>query len=75
MISYNVTIPDEKRSFFQEFLEIIGADYEKKQDDFILTDDQKKILEDRLKTNKKDFVPAREALNKLRQKYELWDIL
>ena len=71
MISYNVTIPDEKQSFFQEFLEIIGADYEKKQDDFQLSEEQKKVLDDRLKSGKKDFVSAREALNKLRQKYEL----
>lgn len=71
MISYNVSIPDQKKSFFQEFLEIIGADYEKKQDDFQLSDEQKKILDERLKSDKKDFVPAREALNKLRQKYEL----
>lgn len=71
MISYNVSIPDEKQSFFQEFLEIIGADYEKKQDDFELSEEQKKTLDERLKSDKKDFVPAREALNKLRQKYEL----
>ena len=71
MISYNVTIPDEKQSFFQEFLEIIGADYEKKQDEFQLSEEQKKVLDDRLKSGKKDFVSAREALNKLRQKYEL----
>ena len=69
MISYNVSIPDEKQSFFQEFLEIIGADYEKKQDDFELSTEQKKILDERLKSEKKDFVPARETLNKLRQKY------
>ena len=75
MISYNVSIPEEKQSFFQEFLEIIGADYEKKQDDFKLSNVQKKVLDERLKSEKKDFVPAREALNKLRQKYELWDIL
>lgn len=62
MISYNVTIPDEKQSFFQEFLEIIGADYEKKQNDFQLSSEQKKILDERLKSDKKDFVPAREAL-------------
>ena len=71
MISYNVSIPDEKQSFFQEFLESIGADYEKKQDNFQLSEEQKKVLDERLKSEKKDFVPARETLNKLRQKYEL----
>lgn len=71
MISYNVSIPDEKQSFFQEFLESIGADYEKKKDDFQLSEEQKNALDERLKSDKKDFVPAREALNKLREKYEL----
>lgn len=38
---------------------------------FTLSDQQKKILDERLKADKKDFIPAREALNKLRHKYEL----
>ncbi|KFC22270.1 hypothetical protein [Epilithonimonas lactis] len=74
MISYNVSISDEKKYFFQKFLESIGANYDKKQDDFKLSEEQKKVLDERLKSDKKDFVPAKEALNKLREKYELWDI-
>jgi len=70
MISYRVTIPETKQSFFQEFLEIIGADYERKQDDFQLSDKQKKMLDDRINADK-NFIPAREALNKLRKKYDL----
>lgn len=38
---------------------------------FQLSDEQKKILDERLKADKTDFIPARKALNKLRQKYEL----
>lgn len=71
MVSYNVSIPENKQSFFQEFLEMIGADYEKKSDDFKLTKEQKKILDQRLKQDKKSFVPAKEALNQVRQKYGL----
>ncbi|WP_165570249.1 hypothetical protein [Chryseobacterium sp. FH1] len=43
----------------------------KKQNDFQLSEKQKKVLDERLKSDKKDFVPAREALNKLRKKYEI----
>ena len=43
MTTYNVSIPDNKDSFFREFLELIGAKYEKKQDTFELSDEQKMI--------------------------------
>ena len=71
MTTFNVSIPDNKISLFQDFLEMIGANYERKQDDFQLSEQQKKLLDERLNSDKKDFIPAREALNKLRQKYEL----
>lgn len=72
MTTYNVSIPDNKNDFFLEILEFIGAHYEKKSDDsFELPDEQKKILDERLKADKKDFVPAREAQKKLREKYGL----
>lgn len=32
MIIYKVSIPEDKQSFFQEFLDLIGADYEKPVD-------------------------------------------
>ncbi len=72
MVVYNVSIPENKQEFFQEFLELIGAEYEKKQDNgFELSEHQKKLLEQRLKENKKNFIPARQALKQLREKYEL----
>jgi len=71
MISYNVSIPENKQSFFQEFLDMIGADYEKKSDDFKLSKEQKKILDNRLKEDKKNFAPAKEVLKQVRQKYDL----
>jgi hypothetical protein len=71
MITYNVAIPDNKQQFFQEFLELIGANYEKDNQDFFITDEQKKILDERLKEDKTSFVSARESLRQLRTKYGL----
>ncbi|MFC6266881.1 hypothetical protein [Frigoriflavimonas asaccharolytica] len=71
MTTFNVSIPENKIPFFKEFLNLLGADYEEKNEIFELSNQQKQILDERLKADKKDFIPAREALNKLRQKYEL----
>ncbi len=72
MVSYKVNVPENKQSFFQEFLEMIGAEYEKNQNaDFELSDSQKETLDVRLKADKKEFVSARESLEKLRKNYEL----
>lgn len=68
MISYNVSIPENKQEFFQEFLELIGANYEKNKDDFSISNEQKKILDERLKEDKTNFVSARESLSQLRTK-------
>ena len=71
MITYNVAIPDNKQQFFQEFLELIGANYEKDNQDFFITDQQKKTLDERLKEDKSSFISARESLSQLREKYGL----
>lgn len=55
MITYNVVIPESKQQFFQEFLELIGANFEKSNQDFYITDQQKKILDDRLKKTNQAF--------------------
>ncbi|GEM55538.1 hypothetical protein FB1_17590 [Flavobacterium branchiophilum NBRC 15030 = ATCC 35035] len=71
MILYNVAIPDNKQQFFQEFLELIGANYEKENQNFFITDQQKNILDERLKEDKTSFISARESLSQLREKYDL----
>jgi hypothetical protein len=71
MITYNVVIPENKQQFFQEFLELIGADFEKSNQDFYITDQQKEILDERLKEDKSSFISARESLSELRGKYDL----
>jgi hypothetical protein len=71
MISYNVSIPDNKQQFFQEFLELIGANYEKNNQDFSINNEQKIILDERLKEDKTNFISARESLSQLRIKHGL----
>jgi hypothetical protein len=71
MITYNVIIPDNKQQFFQEFLELIGANYEQNNQEFFISDEQKKILDERLKEDKTSFISARESLSQLRKKYGL----
>lgn len=71
MITYNVAIPESKQQFFQEFLELIGANFEKSNQDFYITDQQKKILDERLKEDKSSFLSARESLSQLRGEYGL----
>lgn len=71
MITYHVSIPENKQEFFQEFLELIGADYEKNNRDYNLSDAQKKMLDERLEEDKTKFIAARESLIQLREKYGL----
>ncbi|QIY83686.1 hypothetical protein HER18_09145 [Chryseobacterium sp. NEB161] len=72
MTTYNVSVPDNKNAFFLEILEMIGANYEKNDDGVVeLSEQHKKILEERLKADKKDFIPARKAMSQLREKYGL----
>lgn len=72
MVSYKVNVPENKQSFFQEFLEMIGAEYEKNQSqEFELSDAHIKTLDERLESDKNEFVSARESLEKLRKTYGL----
>lgn len=71
MTTYNVSIPESKNDFFLEFLELIGAEYEQTENDSILSDEIKKMLDDRLKTSKEKYVPARKAIQNVRKKYGL----
>lgn len=64
-------LQDAPTSILEKIWEYADALLENKELTFTLSDKQKIILDERLKADKKDFIPAREALNKLRQKYEL----
>ena len=64
-------LQDAPTSILEKIWDYADALLENKELTFTLSDKQKIILDERLKADKKDFTPAREALNKLRQKYEL----
>lgn len=61
MKTFSVTIPDDKTSFFLEFLELIGGNFEKQE--FELTSEQKEFL---LRQNK---VPLDECIS-IHESYE-----
>lgn len=63
----------EQASALKAFMEALKIKFEEthKEDVFELSKAQKIILEERLEADKKDFIPAQKALNKLRQKHEL----
>lgn len=81
MISYSVNIPDEKQSFFQEFLDDIGAEYkkegeisedEKSEKDIEIPEWHNKIVEERLadyRKNPDNNMNFDNLLKDLRKKY------
>lgn len=64
-------IPNDKQAVFQEFLEIIGAEYSEQIDNLILTLEQQGILEQRLAEPTENYVPLNNALEELYKKYDL----
>jgi len=72
MTTYNVSIPDDKNSFFLEFLELIGAQYKKEnKDSFELSDEQKKILDSQANLDISEYQDNDEFLDELKKEYGL----
>lgn len=72
MVTYNVSIPENKQSFFQEFLDMIGAQYKKEEEiDFQLTDQQKQVLLEQENISLDDCMDADDFLKEMKKKYEL----
>ncbi|MBD8080987.1 hypothetical protein [Chryseobacterium caseinilyticum] len=72
MTTYNVSIPDDKNSFFLEFLELIGAKYTKENEDsFELSDEQKKILDSQSNLDISEYQDSDEFLDELKKEYGL----
>lgn len=72
MTTYNVSIPDDKNSFFLEFLELIGAQYKKEKDNsFELSEEQKNILDNQDNLDITDFQDNDEFLAELKKEYGL----
>lgn len=72
MISYNVSIPENKELFFQEFLEMIGAQYKKEEEiDFELTQEQKQILLQQENISLDQCINAEDFYKEMKKKYDL----
>jgi virulence-associated protein VagC len=63
--SFKITLPDNFNA--DEVDVIIMA----KQDDFILTDEMKSILDERAKEDVSTYITAEESINRLKKKYGL----
>lgn len=70
MVTYNVSIPNDKSSFFKEFLELIGAKYTE-ETDFVLSDEQKQILREQNEVSIEDCIDSEDFYKLLNEKYEL----
>jgi len=79
METFKVTIPEDKKAFFLQFLELIGATFKKENTSSIVAEEQteylsktqQEILENRLSDDNAVFLDAREEQNKLKEKYGL----
>ncbi|MFA7687657.1 MAG: hypothetical protein WCY25_07315 [Moheibacter sp.] len=71
MTTFHVTVPENKISFFKEFLKSIGAKYSENQEDFELSDEMIEILEQRLNEDKSDYISEEESIRLLKEKYGL----
>lgn len=71
MLTYKVIIPETEQASFLKFLDRIGAVYTLNEEQLELSEEQKKLLDQRLKQDKNKFVSAEQALNEMREKYGL----
>ncbi|MCX2680500.1 hypothetical protein OOZ15_11155 [Galbibacter sp. EGI 63066] len=69
MTTFNVSIPENKMSFFLEFLELIGAKYKIDETDFELTEEQKAFLIKQNDVPVEACTSAEEVYKNLKEKY------
>lgn len=63
--SFKITLPD---NFNAEEVEVIIF---AKQDDFVLSDEMKEILDSRVNEPTEDYLTSEESLSRLKKKYEI----
>ncbi|WP_315053493.1 hypothetical protein [Chryseobacterium indoltheticum] len=59
----------EEETFVETFLKKMKISFEKNEDDFELTDEMKKVIDEALKQDKSKFVDAFESLKEISEKY------
>lgn len=57
----------EEEIFVETFLKKMKISFEKNEDDFELTDEMKRMIDERKAKNHKEFTPAREFLKKVKE--------
>ena len=57
----------EEETFVETFLKKMKISFEKNEDDFELTDEMKRVIDERKAKNYKEFTPAREFLKKVKE--------
>jgi len=57
----------EEETFVETFLKKMKISFEKNEDDFELTDEMKRVIDERKAKNHKEFTPAREFLKKVKE--------
>ena len=59
----------EEETFVETFLKKMKISFEKEEDDFELTDEMKRVIDERKAKNHKEFTPAREFLKKIKKEH------
>jgi len=57
----------EEETFVETFLTKMKISFEKNEDDFELTDEMKKVIDQRKSKSHKEFTPARDFLKKIKK--------
>lgn len=61
----------EEETFVETFLKKMKINFEKNEDDFELTDEMKRVIDEALKQDKSTAVDGKESLKRIRAKYGL----
>jgi len=71
MTTFSVTVPDDKASFFLEFLELIGGEFKKEHRNFELSAEQKNFLLRQNDVPVEDCISIQTSYEKLKAKHGL----
>lgn len=59
----------EEQTFVETFLKKMKISFEKNEEDFELTDEMKRLIDERLTEDENTYVDAEESLKKISEKY------
>lgn len=59
----------EEETFMENLLQKMRISFEKEEDDFVLTEEMKRVIDERKAKNHQEFTPAREFLKKIKKEH------